>query len=191
MPDTPKWTDVQPIAQSSSSKWSDVQPIEGSGGADASGTKGSQGAAQAGQVANMGNELAGKIQGIKGKISDTYDKLTNPVGQGEQDIEDKYGKVVGGAAKFVGGLGASLMGAPGAIYHDITDPMRPDEAADFAAHGSKPVPGELAAERLLGARALVKGARDWLNPETRPSWEQVKSVAPEALGTGAAHWLQG
>jgi hypothetical protein len=92
-------------------------------------------------------------------------------------------------ARGVGEAASTLAHAPGAIYHAVRDPLTPEEQADFQGHTR--IPGEVTAERLLGARQLVKGGKDWINPKTRPTWEQVKYMAPEALGQGAAQYVTG
>jgi len=152
------------------------------GGVDASGTMGAMGAAQATSLSDRITAIKDKVSG---KLSEGYHRLT--------DIQRPEEQNLGGPARFLAGFGGGAMGLIPNMIKSVVEPETEEEKADFAKHGSKPIPGEITAERILGARQaleLARGARDWLNPQTRPTWQQIKSVTPEALATGATAAMQ-
>src|SRR4029077_9674105 len=95
---------------------------------------------------------------------------------------DAAGRFTGTAIRS--GLTAPFRAAAG-IYHAVADPLSPEEEADFKGHYR--LPGEVTAERLLGARQIVDAGKTYVNPETRPTLQGALSVAPEALGEGVGN----
>jgi len=84
---------------------------------------------------------------------------------------------------------------PGA-YHAFADPATEAEKAQNAEfekeHNEEPGTETsgvkrigLGVQRLSGADAAVDAAKTYADPTTRPTWEQAKSVLPEAIGEGA------
>jgi hypothetical protein len=88
--------------------------------------------------------------------------------------------IAGPVVRGLDAAGGAVLGAPRAIlghlYHSFADPSTADEQ-----DRSRP---EVIAERLIGAPQIADAIQTYANPKTRPSWDQVKSVLPEALGQG-------
>lgn len=90
--------------------------------------------------------------------------------QFEQNINSRRGvtdaydpNASGVTQRFLGAAGGALLSAPGAIINAIAHPV------DTASNAVKGVSDSVAA---------------YENPKTRPTWEGIKSVLPEALGMG-------
>src|SRR5439155_2850761 len=112
--------------------------------------------------------------------SSFYDRLTAGYDPGAAAFAEKH-PVLGPAARFASAAGGTILGLPGSLYHAVADDLTPEEEAEFQGHTR--IPGEVAIERLTGG-PLVRGAQQYANPETRPTFKQAMSVLPEALGQG-------
>src|SRR5438552_9170164 len=85
------------------------------------------------------------------------------------------------AVRYLDQLGGAVLGLPSSIYHAVADDPTPQEEQAFQGHTR--IPGQLAIERLTSA-PLVRGAQQWADPNTRPTFGEAMSVLPEALGQG-------
>jgi hypothetical protein len=112
------------------------------------------------------------------------EKLTAGYNPGAQDFADKH-PVLGPAVRFLDAAGGAMMSVPSSLYHAVADDPTEQEQQEFQGHTR--YPGELAIERLTGA-PLVRGAQQYANPETRPSFSGAMSVLPEALGQGVGSY---
>jgi hypothetical protein len=113
------------------------------------------------------------------------ERLTAGYDPGAAQFDEQHpiaGKVVRGLSS----LGGSVLALPSSLYHAAADPLTPEEEQEFQGHTR--IPGEVTIERLTGA-PLVRGAEQWINPETRPSLKGALSVLPEALGQGAGMYI--
>jgi len=108
------------------------------------------------------------------------DRLTAGYDPGAAQFAEKH-PVLGPAVRFLSSAGGAVLGAPGSLYHTLTDDLTPQEEQEFQGHTR--IPGEVTLERLTGA-PLVRAAQQYANPETRPTLKQAASVLPEALGQG-------
>lgn len=88
--------------------------------------------------------------------------------------------VLGVPARFLDSAGGAAMNFLPSIYHAFTDPLTPDEEANFKGHTR--IPGEVILERLSGAEAGVQAGKDYASGKV--SLRGAVSVLPEALGTG-------
>jgi hypothetical protein len=75
---------------------------------------------------------------------------------------EKYGPVV----RALDAAGGAVMGAPSAILSTIAHPIDT-------------------------AKGIGQSAGQWFDPKTRPTWEGIKSVLPEALGMGIGNVAAG
>jgi hypothetical protein len=136
-------------------------------------------------VQPIGKDEFADIQPIGGEASSTEpslgERLTSPYDPGAAEFAQKH-PIAGPAVRAMSAFGGAVLGAPGALYHAVADPITPQEEQEFAGHTR--IPGELTAERLTGA-PLVRGMQAYADPKTRPTFGQAMSVLPEALGTGA------
>lgn len=84
--------------------------------------------------------------------------------QPERSVTDAYDpKAEGATSRFLGSAGAALLSVPGAIARTVADPTT--------------------ATRDL-VSTVGNAIKTYADPKTRPTWEGIKSVLPEALGTG-------
>jgi hypothetical protein len=111
-------------------------------------------------------------------------KLTAGYNPGAQDFADKH-PIAGPAVRFLDAAGGAMLSVPSSIYHAVADDPTEQEQQEFQGHTR--IPGELAIERLTGA-PLVRGAQQYADPNTRPTFKQAMSVLPEALGQGVGSY---
>src|SRR5215831_14668099 len=110
-------------------------------------------------------DASGKMGGLVARAKDVGSRLTADYDPGAQDMNP--------VARTLSSIGGAVMGAPGAIKHAFTDPYSPEEQAEAT---NPLLKADVLLKRLTGARSIKAGVKDWLNPQTRPTWEQVKSV---------------
>src|SRR5437667_10599711 len=113
------------------------------------------------------------------------DKLTAGYNPGATEFDEKH-PILGKPARYLDQLGGAVLGLPSSIYHAVADDPTEQEQQEFQGHTR--LPGELAIERLTSA-PLVRGAQQWADPNTRPTFGEAMSVLPEALGQGTGSYV--
>jgi hypothetical protein len=111
----------------------------------------------------------------------TWERLTSADDPGAREFAEKH-PIFGPPARVLSAIGGAVPGLLGSVYHAVAD--KPTEEENKMFEGHTRIPGELTVERLTGAPSIVQGAKDWANPQTRPTARGALSVLPEALGTG-------
>ena len=119
----------------------------------------------------------------------TSERLTAGYDPSAAEFGEKH-PIAGPPTRFFSSVGGTVMGLPSFLYHSITDPLSEEEKKDF--EGRTRIPGEVTAERLLGARQIVEAGKDYANPETRKQiLKAAPSLVPEALGAGTGAYVGG
>lgn len=93
----------------------------------------------------------------------TYEKLTAPIDPGAHNP----------VTRFLSSVGGTAIGAVGS-------------AAKAAAHPMEAISGA-----IDSTSDAIDSLKSYADPKTRPTWEQIKSVLPEALGTGVGGYAVG
>jgi hypothetical protein len=113
------------------------------------------------------DEIKSRVAKLRGQNTQTP---TPAETQFEEDIKSNQGvtspydpNAHGVAQRFLGSAGAQLLSTPGMLVKAAMDPV--GTAKDIA----------------TGVGSSLKA---WADPATRPTWEGIKSVLPEALGGG-------
>ncbi len=105
------------------------------------------------------------------------------------EVPKTLGREVYSGIKAIGSM-------PGGIYHAFADEPTQEERernAQFEKENGEAPGAEtsglkrigLGIQRMSGIPAAEEAVKTYANPKTRPSYEQILSVAPEALGQGA------
>lgn len=91
----------------------------------------------------------------------TYSKLTAPLNQNAEEWAAQH-PVIGPAVRLLDAAGGAAISTPEGILNALSHPVDT-------------------------AKATGSGIAAWFDPKTRPTWEQIKSVLPEALGQGVGN----
>jgi hypothetical protein len=105
------------------------------------------------------------------------------------EVPKTLGREIYSGIKTIGSM-------PGGIYHAFADEPTQEEReknAQFEKENGEALGTEtsglkrigLGIERMTGVPAAEEAVKTYANPKTRPSYEQVLNVAPEAIGQGA------
>jgi hypothetical protein len=107
------------------------------------------------------------------------EKLTRGYNPDVEAFAEKH-PILGVPARYLDSAGGAAMNFLPSIYHAFSDPLTPEEEANFKGHSR--IPGEVVLERLTGAEAGVRAGQDYASGKVSP--KAALSALPEALGTG-------
>jgi hypothetical protein len=135
------------------------------------------------------------------KPQSAMDKVKNVAGQADQAVTgalepnpENYSSALKtnliegpkSGARYLYSAGKTALGMVPSMVQSVVEPAQTPEEEQVVKHG-----GGLSLGIHRMAQPVIQAAKDYWNPETRPTAEQALSVAPEALGEGSGNVLGG